>query len=238
MRHEQGFTLIELLVAMVAGVAVTGALFSILEVSLHQTARLTDRVQVDQTGRTTMTQIIDELHSSCLSYSFAPIQSESNENKLRFITAYSSEAVIPSAIRHEIIWSKEAETLTDKAYVSNGGSLPSFTFPGSPTQTTLIASHVREAVVGGKSEHIFKYFEYAEEASATANTPLTAISTSELTSENAPKAASVKITFSQAPSNGYPASTGVDRNAIFSTQVTLAFSVPKVEDPIHDAPCQ
>jgi prepilin-type N-terminal cleavage/methylation domain-containing protein len=238
MRDAQGFTLIELLAAMAAGVAVTGALFSILDVSLHQTARLTDRVQVDQIGRTAMTQMVDELHSSCLSYSFAPILTESGPTEIRFINAYSQEAVVPKATEHRIAWDEKTGTITDSFASNTGGSWPNFTFI-NPTWTKVrIASNISRAVIKGKTEPIFKYFEYAEAATSTASTPLTAISTSELNSENAPKAASVKITFSQSPSNGYSSSTGVDRDAIFSTQTTLAFSVPKVEDPIHDAPCQ
>lgn len=237
-RDARGYTLVELLAAMAAGVAVTGALFSILDVSLHQTARLTDRVQVDQTGRTTMTQIVDELHSSCLSYSFAPILSKSNGTEMRFVSAYSEEAVIPKATEHRIVWDEKTETLTDSSFPSNGGSWPSFTFASTASSKVRIASNVSRAVVKGKTEPIFQYFKYAEAATSTANTPLTAIETSELSPENAPSAASVKITFTQAPSNGYPTNTGIDRNATFSTQLTLAFSVPKAEDPIHDAPCQ
>ena len=92
---EHGFTLIELLVAMVAGMAVIGALFGILEVSLHQTANLTDRVQSNQNGRIAMTRIIDALHSTCLSPEFKPIQESSSENDLSFVNAYSNEANIP-----------------------------------------------------------------------------------------------------------------------------------------------
>ena len=44
-RDERGFTLIEVMVAMVVGLIVIGALFAILEVSLKQNARITDRVQ-------------------------------------------------------------------------------------------------------------------------------------------------------------------------------------------------
>ena len=86
-----GFTLIELLVAMVAGMAVIGALFGILEVPFHQTANLTDRVQSNQNGRIAMTRIIDALHSTCLSPEFKPIQESSSENDLSFVNAYSNE---------------------------------------------------------------------------------------------------------------------------------------------------
>jgi prepilin-type N-terminal cleavage/methylation domain-containing protein len=235
-RDERGFTLIELVVAMVAGVAVTGALFSILDVSLHQTARLNDKVQVDQLGRTTMTRIVDELHSSCISYAFAPIQSGSTSSKLVFINAYSEKSEIASATKREIIWESAAKTLIEKAYVSNGGSWPEFTFPGTFT-TVRIGENISQT----QGESVFKYFAYSKEATSTEHTPLRALNderTGSLSTTQAKEAAAVEITFTQSPTDGYPSSTGLDRNGNFTNQVTLAFSVPNNETPIHDAPCQ
>jgi prepilin-type N-terminal cleavage/methylation domain-containing protein len=252
-RDERGYTLIELLVAMVAGIAVTGALFSILDVSLRQTSRLTDKVQTDQLGRTTMTNIVDELHSSCLSYGFAPVQGKSSENELRFITGYSPEPVIPSATEHRIKWESSTETLTDYSYPA-GGSWPTFTSSSASSPTSKhVASNVRQTVLAnGEKIPIFQYYEYATAVTSGSEAPTGAISTTgllkssteELKSEKeggSPKAvsaASVQIAFTQAPSDGYSTSTGLDRNVNFNDQVTLAFSVPNDETPIHDAPCQ
>lgn len=236
---ERGFTLIELLVAIVAGVAVTAAAFSILDVSLHQTSRLTDKVQVDQTGRITMTDILDELHSSCISYGFAPVQSNSSGSALVFINAYSKEAVIPSATKHEILWSEKTETLTDKSYPSSGGSWPTFTFPSTPSTSVKIASNVAKV---SSSTPIFRYYAYASAAEGTSETPYGAIKSTPIPeaelAKNIASVSSVQVTYRQAPSDGYPAATGIDRNATFNSQTTLAFSVPNSEVPIHDAPCQ
>ena len=78
-RDEHGFMLIEILVGLLSAVVVTGALFVILEVALHQTARIADVAQATQLGRTAMTNIVDKLHSVCLAPQFTPVESGSTE---------------------------------------------------------------------------------------------------------------------------------------------------------------
>ena len=127
--QQHGFTLIETLVAMISGVVVTGATFSVLIVSLHQTSRITDSVQATQLGRTAMTHVIDELHSVCLARKFSPVQENSSDSKLIFVNAYSKESVISKteAYEHEIEWSGEAtQKLTDTVTSASGGQWPNF----------------------------------------------------------------------------------------------------------------
>lgn len=242
---ERGFTLIELLVAMLTGLVVSGALFAILEVSLHQTVRLTDRVEADQTGRVAMTRIIDALHSTCISPEFRPIQSGSTKTELRFVAAYSNEATIPiSAVaEHRISWEKESGketgTLTDSARTATGGAWPKYTFSGTFTKTRL-ASNIAE-VEENKEKTIFQYYRYALTSSSEVEKQLTPLSTLEPkpltmgTSVEAEEAASVLVRFIAYPSNG---NTAANRGVDLRNQITLAMSAPSSETPIEAVPCE
>lgn len=248
--QEHGLTLMETLVAMIAGLAVTGALFGILEVSLHQTSRIEDKVQADQLGRITMTKIVDELHSACISPEFRPIREKSSGTELRFVDAVGKEAVLKNGVLHKIVWAEESSklktgTLTDYSYQSTGGEWPTFTFNEStPTSTVQIATNISK-YEGNAATPIFQYFPYATASSGeTSSTqPLSTISTTaltgnskgELSSTEAETAASVLISFNAAPVDGYEA---LHRDMPVSNQVVFAFSAPPSETPIEAAPCQ
>ena len=225
---------------MVTGIVVTAALFAILEVSLHQTARAGDFVQASQLGRATMTHVVDELRSSCLAPEFTPIQANSTSTELLFRNTYSEKAVPSSAAEHKIVWTKETGALTDFSYPSNGGSWPSFTYAStaSPVAGTLIGEKISEG-----SAPVFQYYTYAKEAGVAKEgvplgtlTAITLASKETLGSTRAAEVASVLITFrAGALSTLYKTRGGV---ADFSNQVTLAFSAPNPEATISDGPCQ
>jgi type II secretory pathway pseudopilin PulG len=197
-RDEQGFTLIELLVSMLMAVVVTGALFAILEVSVHQTTLVTDKVQANQLGRVAMTRIVDELHSSCLAANFAPIQEKSSGTELIFKNAYSSEAVLlnnkeaeaktggTGVFEHQIVWNKTAGTLTDFTYKSTSGEGTEAKFPAldyssttheapnaTPAKGVLLASNVTESETSAKVKiPVFQYYKYAPKSESTTETPV------------------------------------------------------------------
>jgi hypothetical protein len=196
-RDDRGFTLMELLVSMLTATVVVGALFSILLISTSQTALVADKVQANQIGRTAMTRIIDELHSSCLSPGFAPIQEKSNENELIFKNAYSEEATIPNAkaaeeksksgtgvFEHQIVWNSTAKTLTDFIYKSTSGEGPEAVLPtpdysattheaanAEPKKGVLLASNVTQTEESGQKIPIFRYYKYSKKSASSSSTP-------------------------------------------------------------------
>jgi prepilin-type N-terminal cleavage/methylation domain-containing protein len=256
-RDQRGFTLIEVLIAMITGLIVTSALFSVLEFSIHQTTRLSDITQANQLGRTTMTHIVDELHSACISAGFAPIQATSTESRLVFVSGYSAEAEVPSVfgekggVRKDEIEFKEGK-MWDKSYPATGTTSKGEYTWGAETKT-LIGENISQSVEpSGKKEAIpiFKYFAYASKPSTgTAEAASTLEETKSLTKggeeikNEAATAASVLISFNTATSDknvllGGSAKVNSDRSADLSSQVTFAFSAPSSEATIKAGPCE
>jgi Tfp pilus assembly protein PilW len=255
-RDARGFTLIETLVAILTGIVVTAALFAILEVSLHQSARAGDVVQASQLGRNTMTRMVDELRSSCIASEFTPIQEKSSNTELYFRNSYSEKAVPTSASEHKIVWTEGTGALTDFTYPSNGGSWPNFTYSSTPSPAagTLIGERISAQGTTsvknkeGKSETIptpiFRYYKYATKAGSAEESTNTSVDTltpielgaKEELKTKAPEVAAVLISIRAGAVDGlYTTKGGV---ADFSNQVTLAFSAPNPEKTIEDGPCQ
>jgi Tfp pilus assembly protein PilW len=237
---EAGFGLVETLVAALMGVVLAGAMGLILVVSLHQSTRLSDVIEATQLGRTTMTHVVDELHSACIAPNFEPIQEKSKGNELLFVTAYGKEAKLAGAEMHKIVWSGENGTLIDYS-VASTGSWPEFAFGAFPAKGTTIGQHVYQVLRGGKPVPIFQYYKYGTEATSSTTTglstlePLTPEATG-LTLADAESTSAVLVSFREAPFNN---NTNLSRSAEFSNQVTLSFSVPGASSNIKvESPCE
>jgi Tfp pilus assembly protein PilW len=248
---EEGSTLIELLVTLITGTVITLALVAVLIFSTRQETHLTDLAQATQTGRLAMTKVVDELHSACLAPSFTPIQAKSKANELRFINAYSKEAVVSKTEvnEHRIVWNEKAGTLTDETYpATKEETWPVFKYASTPGSSVLLASHISQSEAGGKKIPVFQYYGYSTESNESASSAVSQLSTTplisgaeaELSSTAAATAAAVLISFN-ASSNASTTSLGKLGNDVSEpqqSQVTLSFSVPISETESLDAPCQ
>jgi Tfp pilus assembly protein PilW len=236
-RGEDGFTLIEVLVVMISGIVVTGALVIILIISFEQSIKIQDASTANQLGRTTMTKIVDPLHSACLAEGFQPISAKSTASTLRFTTAYSEKNVIASseASEHEVEWVAASEAFTEKVYPATSGEGSSFVFSTSPATTTRIGEHITQA--SETSPQIFRYFRYTTSASAGSESgasDLAEIPASEL-STKAGEVAAVSIAFRVASGDKSVSQKGIP--AEFNNQVIFAFSAPASETTLKDSPC-
>jgi prepilin-type N-terminal cleavage/methylation domain-containing protein len=241
LRAEHGFTLMETLVAMVAGLLISLAAFTFLQIAVDQTSRATDYVQASQLGRTAMTHIVDELNSACLKSGFSPVQEGSTTERLIFVDAFSKEAEIPDSQiqKHELVWEKEPGEETGKLtdVKSTAKEDTEYTW-GSPTNVKIGTRIGKDG-----SEPIFRYYEYGTEAKNTPEAgvspfkeiPLTA--GTKLTLAQAENVASVQVAFRALPTDGKAEET-LGRSLDLRSQVTFAFSAPIAEPTITDEPCE
>ena len=236
-----------MLVAIVTGIVIMLALFAILEFSTRQASRAGDVLQATQQGRGTLTRIIDELRSSCVSVGATPVLKCSTASVLWFENAFSESAIIPktSAFQHKLFLAENEKggTLWDWTYPATGGTEPPFTYTGSTPKQVVLSEDVSHAkTASGESIPIFQYYKYsttpgAVEANKSVST-LTAMTPPAgegFTAEEAKKVASVLVSFRAAPSDN---SSAVGRDADFSGQATFAFSTPAAEATISSGPCQ
>ncbi len=187
---EQGFTLIEMLVTLMTGIVIILAAFSILDVSLTQSSRISERVEVDQRARLAMEKILLELHSSCVADNINPVQAESKGTEARFISEPGSAAAFTSVTEHRI--ALENGKLIDSSYPSTSGEGEKWKFSTTPSHSQVLLTNVSET----GSTPIFQYFRYVN---GNLSTTPQITPTESLTSEHAEETAEITVTFTAAP---------------------------------------
>lgn len=252
LRDSRGFTLVEVLVALVTGMAVSMALFAILEVSSHQTTRISEVAQATAVSRSAMTHIVDELHSACLSNGFTPVKTGSGPNKLVFVNGYFPEENVKkeaeySFVRKDVIeYSSGAKTLTDTTYKATGEE-SSGEYPWKESSKVTLGEKI-EQVEPTKENPIFKYYEYNTSSSTGTSEAASTLKamTGEPESEikeaaTAKKVAAVAVTFRTLPyKKEQKLTTASESNTPVAayTMNTFAFSAPNSESTIEAGPCE
>jgi hypothetical protein len=246
---ERGFSLIELLVAMIGSIVVVFAAFAIYIVALHQSSRIGDRVQADQSGRTAIARVVEELHSGCMQKEFTPVQAKSTPSELRFDDAASSEPQIgsskskPEAYQDRV--SVKSGTLTDERYPVESGTLPNeFIYnETTPSSKLQLATNVTETEENKKTAPFFKYYVYGEKASTgtessgvEALTPVELKSKEELGTQRAKEVTAVEVNFTVSPREANAAQSG--QKVPFTNEVIFSLGLPGSEATIEDTPCQ
>jgi len=225
LRSEAGFTLVELLATMVAGIVVLMALFTIMDVTLHQTTQTFSLVDATERARPAFEQIENELHSACFEDEETPIQVGSNANALIFITS-ASNAATPTELWHEIDFA--SGKLTDSTYSTNYSEvsgIPTWSRGTQQGSTRTLLTNVSQS----GTTPAFQYFAYqtAPGTDAAGNqyeilpdgtAPIPGTSTTEfnplapggsLSSTQAASAAEVLITLKVGPQGGYNENTNL-----------------------------
>jgi type II secretory pathway component PulJ len=194
---EHGFTLVEMLVTLMTGMIVILATLSVLDISISESSRISERVDADQRGRLAMEKIIQDLHSSCTAYEANPVLAGSTAERLELVSQLSSAAYLTQVTKHVIVYNGATHTLTDERYVSTNTLEQLNTewlFPelGSPTSKQTLLTGVYKS----GSTPIFQYYKYA--GSELSGTPLPA---SPLGKEAANDTAEVTVSFTTAPTS-------------------------------------
>lgn len=187
---EHGFTLVEMLVTLVTGIVIVLAAFSILDVSLRQSSRISERVETDQRARLAMEKILLELHSSCLVSVTNAVLPESNGTNIKFISQQGSEAYFTTVTKHEI--SLTGGKLTDASYVSEPSANGAWKFNSTPTRTQTLLTNVSQS----GATPVFQYFRY------TGGNLSTTPQSVGLTTAEAEATAEVTVSFTTAPTTG------------------------------------
>jgi prepilin-type N-terminal cleavage/methylation domain-containing protein len=165
---EHGFSLIELLVAMIMGLVISLAAFSILEFTTSDVSRITARAHVTQTGRVALEKLMLQLHSACVSVNVNPIQAKSSGTTLKFVSETSPlnsnnepTSSFATVKEHEIVYT--AGTLVEKTLTSIGlnNATGEYEFNKSEKPTeALLLSGVRQTEREGKPVPVFQYYRY------------------------------------------------------------------------------
>lgn len=255
-RDHRGFTLVETLVAMVTGIVVSGALFAILEVSLHQSGRLSDVAQATQLGRTSMNRMVNAMHSGCVREKFTPVQAGSTKTKLILISGYSEAAEVPTKAtlgtgihKDEFEWVEGTHRLVDKASLSSK-ELSAGVYSWETAKEVRFGEYVRRTITikEGKEQEapaMFTYYEYDTQATAsTGEASATLVEIKEfkgagasLEAAQAKKVAAVSVAFNQRPNEGKEGNK-LGRPVNLNSQVTFTFSAPNAEATIVAGPCE
>jgi Tfp pilus assembly protein PilW len=221
LRAEHGFTLIEMLVTMVTGLVIVIATLTVLDVSISQSSRISERVDADQQGRVAMEKVVLALHSSCLDSEVPPILAGSSPTSVSFLNYVGSEPYVSHVVKQVIGLNTATGKLTDAAYDSTGEKVTetegrTWTFPSTPTSTQTLATNVSES----SGEPVFRYFKY--EGGSLSVTSLS--DSTGLTKEAAETTAEIVVRFTTAPTSGRKPTTAkeiADRALDLSDTVVL-----------------
>jgi prepilin-type N-terminal cleavage/methylation domain-containing protein len=228
-KDQRGMTLVELLVATAAGSVVLMGVSSATIVVLRESNRVASHVDANQQARLAMTRVIDQLHSACYEYDFAPIQKESSGTTLIFThpTAATATKVAPTPVKSAISVSGTSLVQSDYAATT---TQPPWAFSTTAASTTTLATGISAI---STSVPLFRYFGYS---SGKVSTTTLAVP---LSASDAEKAVQVTIAFKASPlKNALSASSDPNAAAPIQNSALLRFTPSGFETSGENLPCE
>ena len=234
LRGEDGVTLTELLVSMLIGSSVIMMVFTLITLTTNGSARVTSRVEADQSARLAMNRVIDRLHSTCITTGTTPIEPGSSGTAVGFLYQ-TGDAVTLTPELHWISFSAGPATLTERSYPWTGGdSDENWTFGTTASSTVLVKDGISTARLGSPAPTVpvFRYYGYD---SATGNiqtiplaVPLSAIDADEVVK--------VEVAFAASSTTSPVVSGGVAESVPVLDSAFLRVS-PSAGSGLENAPC-
>lgn len=227
MSDERGYTLVELLVGMMVSLVVLGAIMTIVQAATRHQDRVAEQVAANQRARPTMTQIVNRLHSACVSPGLAPVQAGSDGDTLILLSEPGAD-VSPTPDRY--VLSFDGGELSETAYPATGGEAPEWTFSETPAYSRQLVDGVSLAELGEPSATVpvFRYYAYDE--GEVDDEPLP----TPLDEDEAALTVQVDVAFTAAP---YSAATDPSRSIAISDSATLRIEPASEDSAEVNLPC-
>jgi hypothetical protein len=191
---QRGMTIVELMVAMVASLAMLTAILALVQVATHGQRRVASHVAANQRGRPVLTNIMDALHSGCVSRGVAPVLAGSSDSSMSFLSK-SGATVSPSPDKRVVTLS--GTTLSESVYEPIGGAAPNWTFEATPSTRQLLTG-VSAGSAGSPPANVplFRYYAYV--GGQVSATPLV----TPLSADDAARTVQVTVAFSSSAGSG------------------------------------
>jgi len=228
LRDERGSSMTEVLVATATGLVVLSALTMVIVVTLHGSARVSARVEANQSARLAVSRVTEQLHSACVAPKIAPVRAGSSGNAVRFFRAGGAEAtaVAPEPTLTEI--RLDGSTLSQTEYAVTG-SAPNW----AETATVIsgprpILSGISPVTAGGS---IFSYYGYYEGALTEA------VPSPTLDSGQAAAVVEVRIALTATPKSQSPV-PDEGAPATIRDSAVLSLTPPSFNENANALPCR
>lgn len=222
---ERGTTLAELVISMAIGMVVLSALAMVMIVSMHASARVTERVHATQNARVTLTRVIEELHSACVVPKVAPVQAGSSGTMLSFSHALQSEGSSASVKPVKTTITLKGTRLEERQYAWLGTTPPTFAKTESGKPVTIATNIIPTP----PSSSIFSYYTYSKGK-------LVQLAPKELSAIEASSIIQVKVAFTGLPSSAKSRDASV--GASVENSAMLRLTPPSFREEAGSPPCQ
>ena len=221
LRAERGMTLVETLIAMVIGVLISLAVFSLVDFTMRRSGEIAGRVDADQRGRLAMDAITRQLRSQvCQVSGTPPMYSRAGNttdgaNATFFVDLSDGSNATQAAEMHTLAFDSTKHQIVERDYTATQPTDPSVdpTYSATPARTRTLLSDVYQV----NATPVFQYYNFAGAQLAAP-----------VTGANLGSIAAIQITFDAVPPRGRVGDRG---SVVFQDRISVREVDPNAADP-------